>query len=86
MKIHEYQAKDILRRFGVPVQPGKVATTADQAEAIATEYGVPVMVKAQVYVGGRGKAGGVKYAATPADAKAHAAKILGMDIKGLTVQ
>ncbi|HEX9036434.1 MAG TPA: ADP-forming succinate--CoA ligase subunit beta [Ktedonobacterales bacterium] len=86
MKIHEYQAKDILRRFGVPVQPGKVATTADEAGAIATEYGVPVMIKAQVYVGGRGKAGGVKYAATPADAREIAGRILGMDIKGLTVQ
>jgi succinyl-CoA synthetase beta subunit len=86
MKIHEYQAKEILRRYGIPVQPGKVATTADEAQTIATEFGVPVMVKAQVYVGGRGKAGGVKYAATPAEAREHASRILGMDIKGLTVQ
>ncbi|HEU0025808.1 MAG TPA: ADP-forming succinate--CoA ligase subunit beta [Ktedonobacterales bacterium] len=86
MKIHEYQAKEILRRFGVPVQPGKIATTADEAEAIAAEFGVPVVVKAQVYVGGRGKAGGVKLAQTPAETREVAGRILGMDIKGLTVE
>jgi succinyl-CoA synthetase beta subunit len=86
MKIHEYQAKEILRRFGVPVQPGKIATTADEAEAIAAEFGVPVVVKAQVYVGGRGKAGGVKLAQTPAETREVASRILGMDIKGLTVE
>jgi succinyl-CoA synthetase beta subunit len=86
MKIHEYQAKDLLRRFGVPVQPGKIATTADEAERIAAEFGVPVVVKAQVYVGGRGKAGGVKLAQTPAETREVAGRILGMDIKGLTVE
>jgi succinyl-CoA synthetase beta subunit len=86
MKIHEYQAKEILRRFGVPVQPGKIATTADEAERIAAEFGVPVVVKAQVYVGGRGKAGGVKLAQTPAETREVAGRILGMDIKGLTVE
>ncbi len=86
MKIHEYQAKDILRRFGVPVQPGKIATTAAEAEAIAAEFGVPVVIKAQVYVGGRGKAGGVKLAQTPAETREVAGRILGMDIKGLTVE
>lgn len=86
MKIHEYQAKEILRRFGVPVQPGKIATTAAEAEAIAAEFGVPVVVKAQVYVGGRGKAGGVKLAQTPAETREVAGRILGMDIKGLTVE
>ncbi len=86
MKIHEYQAKDILRRFGVPVQPGKIATTVAEAEAIAAEFGVPVVVKAQVYVGGRGKAGGVKLAQTPAETREVAGRILGMDIKGLTVE
>ena len=86
MKIHEYQAKDILRRFGVPVQPGKVATTAEEAERIAQEFGVPVVIKAQVYVGGRGKAGGVKIAQDPAQAREVAGRILGMDIKGLTVE
>ncbi len=86
MKIHEYQAKDILRRFGVPVQPGAIATTAEEAERITREYGVPVVIKAQVYVGGRGKAGGVKLAQTPAEAREVAGRILGMDIKGLTVE
>ena len=86
MKIHEYQAKEILSRYRIPVQPGKIATTPDQAEAIAREFGVPVVVKAQVYVGGRGKAGGVKLADTPEQAREVAGKILGMDIKGLTVE
>jgi len=85
MKIHEYQAKDILRRYGIPVQPGKVATTPDEAEAIAREFGVPVVIKAQVYVGGRGKAGGIQFGDTPEEARAAAAKVLGMDIKGLIV-
>lgn len=86
MNIHEYQAKDIFKGFGVPVPEGKVATTPAEAEAIAKEYGVPVMVKAQVHVGGRGKAGGVKFCKTPADAKEKATAILGMQIKGLTVE
>ncbi|MEK7239142.1 MAG: ADP-forming succinate--CoA ligase subunit beta [Gemmatimonadota bacterium] len=86
MNIHEYQAKEILRGFGVPIPLGKVATTPAEAEAIAKEYGVPVMVKAQVHAGGRGKAGGVKFCKTPSDAKEKAAAILGMQIKGLTVE
>ncbi|MHB0963842.1 MAG: ADP-forming succinate--CoA ligase subunit beta [Gemmatimonadaceae bacterium] len=86
MNIHEYQAKEIFKGFGVPVPEGKVATTPAEAEAIAKEYGVPVMVKAQVHVGGRGKAGGVKFCKTPADAKEKATAILGMQIKGLTVE
>ncbi len=86
MNIHEYQAKDILRRYGVPIPAGEVATSPEAAEALATRYGGPVMVKAQVHAGGRGKAGGVKFARTPAEAKAHAAKILGMRIKDLVVQ
>lgn len=86
MKIHEYQAKDILARYGIPVQPGKVASTPEEAEAIARELGGPVVVKAQVYVGGRGKAGGVKFGKTPEEAREVASKILGMDIKGLTVE
>ena len=86
MNLHEYQARDILRRHGIPVPPGEVATTADEARAIAARLGSgPVVVKAQVHAGGRGKAGGVKLAANPAEAAAHAAKILGMTIKGLTV-
>ena len=86
MNLHEYQAKDILRGYGVNIPPGKVATTPAEAEAIATEYGTAVRVKAQVHVGGRGKAGGVKFCKTPADAKEKATAILGMDIKGLTVE
>ena len=86
MNLHEYQAKEILRRHGVPIPDGDIATTPDAAEALAVKYGVPVMVKAQVHVGGRGKAGGVKYCPTPAAAREKATAILGMDIKGLTVQ
>ena len=85
MNIHEYQAKDILRAHGVPIPPGEVATTADEAEAIATKFGGMVVVKAQVHAGGRGKAGGVKLAKTPKEAREIASKILGMQIKGLTV-
>lgn len=86
MKIHEYQAKDILRRYGVPVQPGEVATTPEQAEEIARKFGVPVVIKAQVYVGGRGKAGGIQFGDTPEQAREAASRVLGMDIKGLTVE
>lgn len=86
MNIHEYQAKELLRRAGIPVQPGDVATTPAEAEAIARRAGGPVVVKAQVHAGGRGKAGGVKLAQTPADARAAAERILGMSIKGLIVQ
>ncbi len=85
MNIHEYQAKDILRAEGVPIPPGEVATTPDEAEAIAKKLGGMVVVKAQVHAGGRGKAGGVKLAKTPAEAREVASKILGMQIKGLTV-
>ncbi len=86
MKIHEYQAKDILARYGIPLQPGRVAYTPEEAEAIARELGGPVVIKAQVYVGGRGKAGGIQFGDTPAQARTAAAKVLGMDIKGLKVE
>jgi succinyl-CoA synthetase beta subunit len=86
VNIHEYQAKDILRKEGVPIPPGEVASTPDQVEAIAKQYGGTVVVKAQVHSGGRGKAGGVKLAKNPAEAKEIGAKILGMEIKGLPVQ
>jgi len=86
VKIHEYQAKDILRRYGIPVQPGKVASTPEEAESIAREFGEPVVIKAQVYVGGRGKAGGIQFGDTPELARAATQKVLGMDIKGLTVE
>ena len=86
MKIHEYQAKDILARYGIPIQPGRVAFTPEEAEQIAREIGGPVVIKAQVYVGGRGKAGGIQFGDTPEEARASAAKVLGMNIKGLTVE
>ena len=86
MKIHEYQAKEIMRRYGIPVQPGKIATTPEQAEEIAREFGEPVVIKAQVYVGGRGKAGGIQFGDAPEQARDAASRVLGMDIKGLTVE
>jgi succinyl-CoA synthetase beta subunit len=85
VNLHEYQARDLLKRYGIPVPDASVADTADQAGAIAQHLGGKVVVKAQVHAGGRGKAGGVKLAATADEARAHAAKILGMTIKGLTV-
>ena len=86
MNIHEYQAKELLRQAGIPVQPGEVATTPDEAEAIARRTDGAVVVKAQVHAGGRGKAGGVKLAKTPTEARTAAERILGMSIKGLVVQ
>ena len=85
MNLHEYQARDILRRHGIPVPAGEVASTPAEARAIAERFGGKVVVKAQVHAGGRGKAGGVKLAKTAADAEGHAKAILGMKIKGLTV-
>ncbi len=86
MNIHEYQAKDVFRREGIPVPPGDIATTPDEAEQIARRIGRTVVVKAQVHAGGRGKAGGVKLAKSPAEAREVASRILGMQIKGLTVE
>lgn len=86
LNIHEYQARDLFRAAGLPVPPGKVATTVAEAEAHAAALGLPVMVKAQVLTGGRGKAGGVKFCATADDVRTHAGNILGMDIKGHTVR
>jgi succinyl-CoA synthetase beta subunit len=86
VNLHEYQARDILRRYGIPVPAGEVARTAEEARAIAARFGGRVVVKAQVHAGGRGKAGGVKVARDASEAGAHAAKILGMTIKGLTVE
>jgi succinyl-CoA synthetase beta subunit len=83
--LFEYQAKQLFQKFGVPVSLGAVATTPDEAQAIAERIGGVTVVKAQVKIGGRGKAGGVKVAKTPADARANAEQILGMDIKGHTV-
>ena len=86
MNIHEYQAKEILRANGIPVPPGEVATTPDEAVSIAEQYGGTVVVKAQVHSGGRGKAGGVKLATTTAEVREHAEAILGMTISDLTVE
>ena len=85
MNLHEYQARDILRRHGILVPEGEVVTTATAARAAAERLGGSVVVKAQVHAGGRGKAGGVKLAKDPAEAEAVAGRILGMQIKGLTV-
>ncbi|WP_031062868.1 ADP-forming succinate--CoA ligase subunit beta [Streptomyces sp. NRRL WC-3742] len=85
MDLFEYQARDLFAKHGVPVLDGDVIETAADAAAIAERFGGRAVVKAQVKVGGRGKAGGVKLAADPADAVAKAGEILGMDIKGHTV-
>jgi succinyl-CoA synthetase beta subunit len=84
--LYEYQAKELFAAHGVPVLPGAVAQTPDEARAAAEEYGRTVVVKAQVKTGGRGKAGGVKLAETPEETRAKAEAILGMDIKGHTVR
>jgi len=86
VKIHEYQAREIMARAGVPFSRGKIATTSEEVENIARDFGVPVVVKAQVLVGGRGKAGGVKIAKSPEEAKQVATQILGMNLKGLIVK
>jgi succinyl-CoA synthetase beta subunit len=83
--LYEYQAKELFAKHGVPTLPGEVATTPAEAQAIAAKLGTAVVVKAQVKTGGRGKAGGVKLAETPAAAADKAQAILGMDIKGHTV-
>jgi len=86
LKLQEYRSKEILARHGVPLLAGETAITPAEARAAAERIGGAVVVKAQVLVGGRGKAGGVKLAATPEEAEARAADILGMDIKGITVR
>lgn len=86
MDLYEYQAKDLFGRHDVPVTSGEVCTTVDAAQAAATSLGGPVVVKAQVKTGGRGKAGGVKLAADPDEARARAQDILGLDIKGHIVR
>jgi succinyl-CoA synthetase beta subunit len=87
MDLKEYQGKELFRRYGVPTSPeGKVARTPGEVEALATDAGVPVMVKAQVLTGGRGKAGGVTYCPDPPAARQAAERILGLDIKGHVVR
>jgi succinyl-CoA synthetase beta subunit len=86
LKLHEYQSKFLFRDYGIPIPEGKVATTPEEVYEIAQGMQGVVVVKAQVHVGGRGKAGGVKVAKNADDAKTYAEQILGMDIKGLTVE
>lgn len=85
MKLHEYQSKQLFAKYGIPIPKGEVVTQPEDARRIARDLGRRVVVKAQVLVGGRGKAGGVKLANTPDEAEKVAGQILGMDIKGLTV-
>jgi succinyl-CoA synthetase beta subunit len=85
--LYEYQGKELLQRFGIPVSEGRLATSPGEAREASTDLGGgSVVVKAQVLTGGRGKAGGIKLAATPAEAEARAHEILGMDIRGHTVR
>ncbi|MBI5295183.1 MAG: ADP-forming succinate--CoA ligase subunit beta [Chloroflexi bacterium] len=86
MKLHEYQSKQIFSRYGIPIPKGRVAATASEARQIAEELGGRVVIKSQVLVGGRGKAGGVKLAKDPQEAEQLATQILGMEIKGLPVR
>jgi len=86
MKLHEYQSKQIFSKYGIPIPKGRVAATAEEAKQIAHELGGRVVIKSQVLVGGRGKAGGIKVANDPNEAGQIAAQILGMEIKGLPVR
>ncbi len=85
MKLHEFQSKQLFARYGIPIPKGEVATRPEDAYRIARDLGKRVVIKSQVLVGGRGKAGGVKLANTPDEAEKIASQILGMDIKGFTV-
>jgi succinyl-CoA synthetase beta subunit len=84
--LYEYQGKQLFARFGIPVSEGRLATSREEARAAADDLGGPVVVKAQVLTGGRGKAGGIKLADDPADAEAKAREILGLDIRGHVVR
>ncbi|MFP3853164.1 MAG: ADP-forming succinate--CoA ligase subunit beta [Anaerolineales bacterium] len=86
MKLHEYQSKKIFADYGVPIPRGRIAATSDEARAIAEELGGRVVVKSQVLVGGRGKAGGIRLVDSPEEAEEAATEILGMSIKGLPVR
>jgi succinyl-CoA synthetase beta subunit len=85
LDLYEYQGKELFRRYGIPVSEGRLATSPAEAREAAQELGCPVVVKAQVLTGGRGKAGGIKLAETPAEAESRAHEILGLDIRGHTV-
>ena len=86
MKLHEYQSKLIFAKYGVPIPKGRVASTAAEARTIAAELGGRVVIKSQVLVGGRGKAGGIRLANNPHEAEEVATQILAMEIKGLPVR
>lgn len=86
MKVHEYQAREIFARYGIPVLQGEVCATPEEARKIAEKLQKSVVIKAQVQVGGRGKAGGIKLAKNPEEAEKLAKEILGMEIKGITVE
>lgn len=86
MKLHEYQSKQIFSRYGIPIPKGRVASTSDEAKQIAKELGSWVVIKSQVLVGGRGKAGGIRLAKTSEEAAEFADQILAMEIKGLPVR
>src|SRR3954447_24356061 len=86
MDLFEYQGKQLFARYGIPVSAGEVAETVDEAVQAPDRVGFPVVVKAQVQVGGRGKAGGIKLASSAAEVRTHAGTILGMDIKGHVVR
>lgn len=86
MKLHEYQSKQIFSKYDIKIPKGRVASTANEAKLIAEELGGSVVIKSQVLVGGRGKAGGIKVAKNPAEAELLATQILGMEIKGLPVR
>ncbi len=85
MNLHEYQSKELFRAAGIPVPPGDVASSVEEAVSVAARFSYPVVVKAQVLIGGRGKAGGVKVVRTPEELKREAGRIIGMDIRGLKV-
>ena len=86
MKLFEYEAKNILQKYGIPIPKGKLASTVEETEKIAEELGKPVVLKSQILVAGRGKAGGIQFAANPKEARELASKILGSTIKGLWVK
>jgi succinyl-CoA synthetase beta subunit len=86
MKLHEYQSKHIFAKYGIPIPKGRIAATATEAKQIAEELGSRVVIKSQVLVGGRGKAGGIRLAKNPSEAEEMATLILGMEIKGLPVR
>ena len=86
MKLHEYEAKELFSKYGVKIPPGKLALTPEEVYAAAKEIGTPVVLKAQVVVAGRGKAGGIKVAKSPEEAYELSKKMFGMEIKGLKVK